>query len=86
MVKLEDQNSIVELDEIVTQKINGLVSDLHLTKYGNIKATIKLKGHEDLPVTVDIPYTNTIDGKSPIQLNDWLTIETRVIRLGDLKK
>lgn len=83
---LEDPDSIYELEEVVNQRINGLVSDLHVTKYGNVKATIKLKGHEDNPVTVTIPYTNTINGDSPIKLNDWLTIQTRVIKLGDYKK
>ena len=86
MVKLNDPDSIYELEEVVNQEINGLVSDLHITKYGNVKAEIKLRGHEDTPVTVSFDYTNTIDGDCPIKLNDWLTIQTRVIKFGDLKK
>lgn len=73
--------SQLHVEQIITQRINGLVNEITQTNRGSMRVTVLLNGHLDTPVVLDFGQANH-DTESPIKMGDWLTITTQVERLN----
>lgn len=79
--------TLLPLNRIHTQILDGQVKDLHVTKYGHISATVRLTGYEDMPIKLDFDDLYAIeDHECPIKLGDWLRIKVEVERYDTTPK
>lgn len=74
------QTEPIQVEEVIVQKIGGLVNKIEQRNAGVMVVTFTLNGHMNTPVTVEFPYAQ-FDTQSPIKMGDWITVTTKVEKL-----